>query len=49
MAGGCHLTRDAGALVEESGMRLKSLETGDLPGFTGPAALTYGYLGVAVV
>ena len=49
VAGGCHLTRDAGALVEESGMRLKSLETGDLPGFTGPAALTYGYLGVAVV
>lgn len=49
VAGGCHLTRDAGALVEEAGMRLESLETGDLPGFTGPAALTYGYLGVARV
>lgn len=49
LAGGCHLTRDAAALVEGSGMRLTSLETGHLPGFTGPAALTYGYLGFAVV
>jgi ubiquinone/menaquinone biosynthesis C-methylase UbiE len=49
LAGGCHLTRDAGALVEQSGMILAWLETGDLPGFSGPAALTYGYLGVAQV
>ena len=49
VAGGCHLTRDAGALVEQAGMRLTSLETGALPGFSGPAALTYGYLGVAAV
>jgi ubiquinone/menaquinone biosynthesis C-methylase UbiE len=46
-AGGCHLVRDAGALVEESGMELVRLETGALPGFSGPRALTYGYLGVA--
>jgi ubiquinone/menaquinone biosynthesis C-methylase UbiE len=49
VAGGCHLTRDAGALVELAGMHLDSIETGDLPGFSGPAALTYGYLGVALV
>ncbi|MFZ2016538.1 MAG: class I SAM-dependent methyltransferase [Nocardioides sp.] len=49
VAGGCHLTRDAGALVEQAGMRLRSLETGALPGFSGPAALTFGYLGVAAV
>ncbi len=49
LAGGCHLTRDAGALVERSGMDLAWLETGELPGFSGPAALTYGYLGVAQV
>ena len=49
VAGGCHLTRDAGALVEASGMHLDSLDTGALPGFSGPAALTYGYLGVATV
>jgi SAM-dependent methyltransferase len=48
-AGGCHLTRDAGALVEQSGMHLVSLETGSLPGFSGPRALSYGYLGVATV
>lgn len=49
VAGGCHLTRDPGALVERAGMRLESLQTGDLPGFSGPAALTYGYLGRATV
>jgi SAM-dependent methyltransferase len=49
LAGGCHLTRDAGVLVEEAGLRLESLDTGDLPGFSGPQALTYGYLGVARV
>jgi SAM-dependent methyltransferase len=49
LVGGCHLTRDPGALVEQSGMRLRSLETGDLAGFRGPAPLTYGYLGTADV
>jgi ubiquinone/menaquinone biosynthesis C-methylase UbiE len=49
LAGGCHLTRDAAALVEAAGMRLVTLETGGIPGFNGPAALTYGYLGVAAV
>jgi SAM-dependent methyltransferase len=49
LAGGCHLTRDAGALVEESGMVLQWLDAGVLPGFSGPAALTYGYLGSARV
>ena len=49
LVGGCHLTRDPGALVEASGMRLRSLETGALAGFRGPAPLTYGYLGSATV
>lgn len=49
VAGGCHLTRDAGALVKQAGMHLAWLETGALPGFSGPAALSYGYLGVATV
>jgi ubiquinone/menaquinone biosynthesis C-methylase UbiE len=49
LAGGCHLTRDAGTLVEQSGMVLAWLESGHLPGFSGPAALTHGYLGVARV
>ena len=30
LAGGCHLTRDAGALVEQSGMVLQWLEAGAL-------------------
>jgi SAM-dependent methyltransferase len=47
--GGCHLTRDPGELVEQSGMVLQWLDTGTLPGFTGPSALTYGYLGAAQV
>ena len=49
LAGGCHLTRDPAALVEQSGMRPREVETGDLPGFSGPAALTFGYLGTATV
>jgi SAM-dependent methyltransferase len=48
-AGGCHLTRDPGALVREAGLHLESLETGNLPGFNGPAALTFGFLGTARV
>jgi SAM-dependent methyltransferase len=49
LAGGCHLTRDPVALVEQAGMRVVSIETGELPGFSGPAALTFGYLGTAAV
>jgi SAM-dependent methyltransferase len=49
LAGGCHLTRDPAALVEQAGLAIVHLETGDLPGFRGPAALTYGYLGAATV
>jgi ubiquinone/menaquinone biosynthesis C-methylase UbiE len=49
LAGGCHLTRDPTTLVEQSGMRLLAVDTGDLPGFSGPAALTFGYLGTATV
>jgi SAM-dependent methyltransferase len=49
LAGGCHLTRDPGALVERAGMTLESLETGSMPGFSGPAALTFGYRGTARV
>jgi SAM-dependent methyltransferase len=49
LAGGCHLTRDPVALVEEAGMVVESVETGALPGFSGPVALTYGYLGRATV
>jgi SAM-dependent methyltransferase len=48
-AGGCHLTRDPVALVERAGMTLESVQTGSLPGFSGPAALTFGYLGSARV
>ncbi len=49
LVGGCHLTRDPGTMVEQSGMILQWLETDDLPGLTGPAPLTYGYLGAASV
>jgi len=49
IAGGCHLTRDPVALVEQSGMQIVSVDTGDLPGFSGPAALTFGYVGTARV
>jgi ubiquinone/menaquinone biosynthesis C-methylase UbiE len=49
LAGGCHLTRDPISLVEEAGLRIVSVDTGDLPGFSGPAALTFGYVGTATV
>lgn len=49
LAGGCHLTRDPGALAEQAGLTLESLRTGSLPGFSGPRALTFGYLGTARV
>lgn len=48
-AGGCHLTRNPVDLLEQSGMTLVAIDTGDLPGFSGPAALTFGYLGEATV
>jgi SAM-dependent methyltransferase len=49
LVGGCHLTRDPAALVEQAGMSLTSCETGALAGFRGPAPLTYGYLGSATI
>jgi SAM-dependent methyltransferase len=49
LVGGCHLTRHPGELVERAGLELVALETGALPGFAGPALLTYGYLGRATV
>lgn len=49
LAGGCHLTRDPAALLAEAGLHVESLDRGDLPGFSGPAALSYGYLAVASV
>jgi SAM-dependent methyltransferase len=49
LAGGCHLTRDPAALIEQSGMTLHTLERGPLAGFAGPAVLTYAYLGRATV
>jgi SAM-dependent methyltransferase len=49
LAGGCHLTRDPVALVERAGMSVDAVETGALPGFSGPAALAFGYLGRARV
>jgi hypothetical protein len=47
LVGGCHLTRDPAALVEQAGLRITHLETGPLAGVRGPAALTYAYLGRA--
>jgi SAM-dependent methyltransferase len=49
LVGGCHLTRDPAALVQEAGLDLVDLERGTLAGFRGPAPLTYGYLGTATV
>ena len=49
LAGGCHLTRDPVALAEQAGMVVETVETGALPGFGGPAALSFGYLGIARV
>ena len=49
LAGGCHLTRDPRVLLQQAGLTLDDVTTGDLPGFSGPAALTYGYLGTARV
>ena len=49
LAGGCHLTRDPSALVEEAGMTIRSVQTGALEGVAGPAALTFGYRGSATV
>lgn len=49
LVGGCHLTRDPGALLTAAGYEVEELVTGGLSGFTGPAALTFGYLGRARV
>jgi SAM-dependent methyltransferase len=47
LVGGCHLTRDPGALLLAAGFTLRAVRTGPLRGFRGPAFLTYGYLGSA--
>ena len=49
LVGGCHLTRDPAELVQRAGLTLGAVERGPLPGFRGPAPLTYGYLGSATV
>lgn len=49
LAAGCHLTRDPVALLEQAGLSVVTVETGDLPGFSGPAPLTFGYVGTATV
>jgi SAM-dependent methyltransferase len=49
LAGGCHLTRDPRLLLEQAGLDLEDVVVGELPGFSGPKALTYGYRGIARV
>ncbi len=49
LVGGCHLTRDPVALLTAAGYAVGQVRTGRLDGFTGPAALTFGYLGSAQV
>lgn len=49
LVGGCHLTRDPAALVEQAGMRIRTLEVGPLAGLRGPGVATYGYRGTATV
>jgi len=44
-AGGCHLDRDIGAMVQQSGFRLGKLETGYM--IKGPRVLTWHYEGMA--
>lgn len=39
-AGGCHLNRDIPALIEQAGFRIRTIETGYLPGWR-PAAFNY--------
>jgi len=45
VAGGCHLTRDAPALVEAAGLRVQSLEQSYLPGPS--VAKPWGFVSVA--
>jgi ubiquinone/menaquinone biosynthesis C-methylase UbiE len=45
VAGGCHLNRPIGQLVEQSGLRLVELETGHL--VKGPRPFTFHYRGIA--
>lgn len=47
VAGGCHLTRDPGALVREAGLEVTALRQEYLPGARVTRPLTYGYLGAA--
>lgn len=44
LAGGCHLNRPIGQLIEEAGFRIEHLENGYMPG---PKPLTYMYEGAA--
>jgi SAM-dependent methyltransferase len=48
LAGGCHLTRDPGALLADAGFALVSLQRPDLPGCSLSRPWTAGYLGLAV-
>lgn len=45
LAGGCHLNRDAPALVREAGFQIEALQQAYLPG---PRAMTYVSTGVAI-
>lgn len=45
LAGGCHLNRPIGALIEQAGLKLAQLETGYL--VKGPRVATFHYLGRA--
>jgi ubiquinone/menaquinone biosynthesis C-methylase UbiE len=48
IAGGCHLTRDIPALIQEAGFRIETLETMYLPGTPGWAGFnSWGVAGVA--
>jgi hypothetical protein len=46
LAGGCHLNRPIGRLIEAAGLRLAELETGHL--IRGPRIATFHYRGRAV-
>jgi SAM-dependent methyltransferase len=46
LAGGCHLNRPIGPLIEQAGLRIADLETGYL--VKGPRPLTFHYLGRAL-